>query len=397
MRTVKQSFLFALAVASMVSCKNKTEEDPQGLTRVQGHVFKPALVPASDANVSQLKLPAGFAVNKFAENLGKPRMITVGAAGQVYVTDREAGKVTLLQDTNGDGVSDAATTVLEKESVHGITIHNNKMYLVTIKEVLSADINANGSLGTPQILISDLPDAGQHPNRTIAFGPDGFMYITVGSTCNACDEPNEEHATVLRANADGTNRTVYAKGLRNTIGFGWHPQTGEMWGMDHGIDWLGDEEQHEELNKIVQGANYGWPYIYDDGKFNPQPSPKGDTTYQQYLALTTLPVLLYQAHSAPLGMVFYSGTQFPTEYQNSAFITMRGSWNRRVPSGYKVVRLRFENGQPTVFEDFLTGFLVNNNRDHFARIVGITTHTDGSLLITDDTNGVVYRVAYNGQ
>lgn len=164
--------------------------------------------------------------------------------------------------------------------------------------------------------------------------------------------------------------------------------------MEHGIDWLGDNEQKEELNKLEQGADYGWPYMYGEGHYNPGDRPKGDTTYQQYLEKTTLPELTYQAHAAPMAMVFYTGNMFPAEYQHDAFVAMRGSWNRSTPVGYRVVRLLFENGQPIEFEDFVTGFLVNNNRSHFARLAGVTMHADGSLLVSDDTNGVVYRVAY---
>ena len=374
----------------------ETEEQPT-TTQIQGYVFRPALVAASEANVRQLKVPAGFTVSKFAEGLGKPRMLLITPAGHVYATDREAGTVTMLRDTNGDGVADQRSVVANIKQVHDLALYGGKMYLVAVKELYAASLNADGTLGTPQLLISDLPDGGQHPNRTIAFGPDGLLYITVGSTCNACPEPNPEHATILRANPDGTNRKIFAKGLRNTIGFGWHPQTGELWGLDHGIDWLGDEEQKEEVNKIVQGDDYGWPYIYSDGKYNPSNRPEGDTTYAQYLQKTTLPTLLYQAHAAPMDMVYYTGNNFPAEYQNDAFVTMRGSWNRSKPSGYKVVRLHFENGQPTQFEDFLTGFLVDNNRAHFARLVGLAQHPDGSLLVADDTNGVLYRVAYGGQ
>jgi glucose/arabinose dehydrogenase len=206
-------------------------------------------------------------------------------------------------------------------------------------------------------------------------------------------EPNPLNATIVQANPDGSNLKIYSSGLRNTIGFGWHPQTKEMWGMDHGIDWLGDDEQKEELNLVKENVFYGWPYIYQEGKYNPQTRPPGDSTYQQYLQKTMLPSLTYQAHAAPMQMVFYNGTKFPAEYQNDAFVAMRGSWNRSKPVGYKVVRVNFENGKPVRFEDFLTGFLVDNYKSHFGRLVGVAVHTDGSLLVSDDTNGVMYRVA----
>ncbi|MCK8494282.1 MULTISPECIES: PQQ-dependent sugar dehydrogenase [Spirosoma] len=371
----------------------ETNQQPT-TAQVTGSVFEPALVPATDARIAQLTAPANFTVTKFADGLGKPRMLTVGASGAVYVTSRDAGTVTLLRDTNNDGVAEQKQVVANIKSVHGLTINGNRMYLVSINDVYVANINGDGTLSEPQRIINDLPDAGQHPNRTIAFGPDGKMYITVGSTCNACAEPNVEHATILQANADGSGRKVYAKGLRNTIGFGWHPQTKEMYGFDHGIDWLGDEQQQEEINLIKEGAFYGWPYIYGDGRYNPHPRPMGDTTYAQILAKTTLPVLQYEAHAAPLGMVFYTANQFPTEYQNDAFVTMRGSWNRTKPSGYKVVRVHFENGKPVSTQDFVTGFLVDGNQAQFGRPVGIAVQTDGSLLFSEDNNGVIYRVSY---
>jgi glucose/arabinose dehydrogenase len=405
MKNTTRWTLYAVAGAALLyGCKAGADlldemipetDDQPTVAQVQGYVFRPALVDATDANIAQLKAPAGFTVTKFADGLGKPRMLAVSPAGGVYFSDREAGTVTLLRDTNNDGTSDEKKIVANLKQAHGLAVHDGKLYIVTVKEVYSASINGDGTLGTPQQLINNLPDGGQHPNRTIAFGPDGRMYLTVGSTCNACPEPNPENATILVADASGANRRIFAKGLRNTIGFGWHPQTKELFGLDHGIDWLGDEEQKEEVNSIKQGADYGWPYIYGEGKYNPADRPMGDTTYAQYLQKTTLPVLTYQAHSAPLGMVFYTGTQFPAQYQNDAFVTMRGSWNRSVPSGYKLVRLHFESGKPTQFEDFVTGFLINNNRAQFGRPVGITAHPDGSLLFSDDNNGVVYRVAYS--
>jgi glucose/arabinose dehydrogenase len=393
----------AACMLVVVSCKDGDDfwdsiipETDKEVTesQVEGYVFRPALVPASDENVNQLKVPAGFKVNKFSEGLGKPRILAVGPNGEVYTSDREAGIVIMLKDANGDGIAEVKKTVATLKQIHGLTIHDGKMYMVAVKEVYSANINGDGTLGDPVMLINDLPDGGQHPNRTIAFGSDGKMYLTVGSTCNSCAESNKENATILQANADGTGRKVYASGLRNTIGFGWHPETNEMWGMDHGIDWLGDDEQKEEVNLIKQGADYGWPYIYGEGKYNPGTRPEGDSTYQQYLQKSTLPALTYQAHSAPMSMAFYTASKFPAEYKNDAFVAMRGSWNRSSPVGYKVVRMHFENGKPVRFDDFLSGFVVNKNKAHFARLVGVAVHTDGSLLVSDDTNGVIYRISY---
>lgn len=402
-----KSLLLGLAgLASVSSCTKdhligaqipETNKEPTSAS-IQGNVFEPALVDPTDERVAQLKLPAGFKIAKFADQLGKPRMLTVSASGNVYVTSREAGTVTLLRDTNSDGKADVKQVVANIKAVHGLTIHQDKMYLVAVKEVYRADINSDGTLGTPQQLINNLPDGGQHPNRTIGFGPDGLMYITVGSTCNACAEPNAENATILRANPDGSGRIIYASGLRNTIGFGWHPETKELWGLDHGIDWLGDDQQKEELNQIKQGAFYGWPYIYGDGSYNPHPRPMGDTTYADVLAKTTLPSYSYDPHAAPMGLVFYTGsgaaTGFPAEYQNDAFATMRGSWNRSQPSGYNVIRIHYEGGKPTRIDNFVTGFLVNDNKAQFGRPVGITTMPDGSLLFAEDNNGVIYRVTY---
>lgn len=216
---VKSTILFAALTGGNIQLIPETEEDVTA-SQVEGYVFKPALVPASDENVQQLQVPEGFTVNRFAEDLGKPRMLTASSAGHVYASDREAGIVMLLQVTDGDGVADVNETVANIKQAHGLTIHEGKMYIVAVKEVYTADMNADGTLGEPQLLIDDLPAGGQHPNRTIAFGPDGLMYITVGSTCNSCEEPNPENATIVQANPDGSNRCIFAEGLRNTIGFG---------------------------------------------------------------------------------------------------------------------------------------------------------------------------------
>lgn len=358
-----------------------------------GHIFRPKQLQATPDNVAQLKLPAGFTISKFAEGLGKPRMLAVSADGTVYVTDREAGTVTMLQDKNKDGKAETVKTVARRKNMHGIAIRDNKAYLITVNEVYTAAINADGTLDSLRQIIKGLPDGGQHGNRTLHFGPDGLLYISVGSTCNACKETSDESATMIQAKTDGSSRRIYAKGLRNTIGFDWHPQTKELWGFDHGIDWLGDEDQKEELNRITDGSDYGWPYVYADGKFEMHFDPQG-MTHDEYARKTTKPVLLYDAHAAPMALLFYTGSQFPADYRGDALVTMHGSWNRAKPSGYKIVRVRFEQGKPVKAEDFISGFLTSDQKGQFARVCGLAQLPDGSLLIAEDATGVVYRVAY---
>jgi glucose/arabinose dehydrogenase len=200
---------------------------------------------------------------------------------------------------------------------------------------------------------------------------------------------------MLQADADGKNRRIFAKGLRNTIGWDWHPTTRELWGMDHGSDWRGDEQPPEELNRVAEGRDYGWPFCFGAKQVDvfTARKPEGKTR-EQYCADTEGAVLTYTAHAAPMTLRFYRGTQFPAAYRTDAFVTFRGSWNREQPAGYKVTRLRFENNQPAGFEDFVTGFLSADGKSVFGRPVGLVELKDGSLLFTDDTNGVIYRVSH---
>jgi glucose/arabinose dehydrogenase len=389
--------------------------------------FTPALA-------ATLKAPAGFKVEVFASGLGNPRWLAIGPDGATYVTLRMEGQVMRLRDGNADGdaadagertvVADAATNPALM-GVHGITFHEGRVYLASIKSVVSAAVGPEG-FSDFRTLVSDLPDGGQHPNRTIAVGPDGKLYVTVGSTCDACAETNSEHATMLRLELTGAaaadnppnpnhpmlardpaakiSPRVWASGLRNVLGFDWHPVTRTLWGSEHGSDGRGNDIPPDEVDPLVAGKSYGWPYCYASQLPDPvidQPSPM--MTKQQYCPRTESSVANYQAHSAPIGFVFYNADQFPAAYKGDAFVAFRGSWNRDVPTGYKVVRVHFgPTGMPATlpsgsfYEDFVSGWLIEGGAAHFGRIAGLAVDRSGALLIAEDTNGVIYRVSHAG-
>ncbi|WP_431104691.1 YbhB/YbcL family Raf kinase inhibitor-like protein [Roseateles noduli] len=387
-----------LLVGAVLSFSARAQQGDGTDVPIRAHVFKPDKVEATGARVAGLKAPPGFKVSVFARDLKNARIIAVAPDGRIYVSRRDTGDVVMLEDRDGDGVADGpAVKVLDRAGAHGLAIHDGKLYVATVKEIFVAPLLADGRVGDLRLIVGDLPDSGQHPNRTIGFGPDGMLYISAGSTCNACNESNPENATILRASPDDQSRVIVASGLRNTIGFDWHPASGELWGMDHGIDFLGDEVQPEELNRIEQGKRYGWPHVWGDGGINPQSTPAGEVTKAQWKADSVPMVLGYKAHAAPMQMIFArGGGRFPAEFAGDAFVTMRGSWNRKEASGYEIVRVRFANGKPQRFEPFVTGFLTDRGRTHIARPVGLAWAKDGAMLMADDANGVIYRVAYEG-
>lgn len=394
---------FILAAAASLATLTISAQQNQ-LTDVQitGHVYEPLRLSPTDARIASLQVPAGFTVQRFAEGLNNPRIIDVADDGTVYVTQREPGNLVMMRDLDGDGIVDIQRVVLRRPQLHGILIDGRDIYLTTIQTIYRGTLGADGSVNNLRVHVRNLPEGGQHPNRTLGKSPEGELFVSVGSTCNECREPNPEHATLLRIKGESfgprSNREIFASGLRNTIGFGWHPTSGALYGLDHGIDWLGDDEQSEELNQITGDARYGWPYVYDEDQFNPHVEPLR-TSLEAWAEMSEEPVGLYTAHSAPMQMDFYTGSQFPAEFRNDAFVAMRGSWNRKPPSGYEVVRVRFNSaGEFEAFEPFVTGFLQpqpDGSFGFFARPVGLKQASDGSLLVGDDTNNVIYRVAHN--
>lgn len=359
---------------------------------VTGHIFKPPQLDAPD--VSKLTAPEGFVIEKAAEGLGNARMIAVANDGSVYITQRDQGQVLLLKEKS-NGKLDAPVLAASRPGVHGLALYEGKAYLATPHEVFVAEVLEDGTFGPLEMIIHDLPDAGQHNTRTIQVGPDGMLYISIGSTCNECNEPNQENAAMLRASLDGKQRAIWASGLRDTIGWGWHPETGALWGMDHGIDWLGDGIPPEELNEIERGKRYGWPYFWGNNEVNPHIDPPGGLSKGEWQKSSTPMVLGYTSHSAPMQLSFYNGAQFPKEYRGDAFVSMRGSWNRKPAAGYEIVRIHFSQGKPQSIEPFVTGFIASEGE--YGRPCGNAVAADGSLLFSDDRNGVLYRVSYTGE
>jgi glucose/arabinose dehydrogenase len=364
-----------------------------GETTTQTNIVKPAPLEATSERIAALGVPPGSKIEKFADGLKTPRVIVVGADGNLYVSSRDEGTISLLAIR--DGKAGPARTVLSKPNVHGMAINQGRLFYVTIREIFWSPINADGSLGPETRIVGDLPDAGQHPNRTLAFGPDGLLYVSVGSTCNDCEENNPENATLLRMKPDGTAREIVASGLRNTIAFAWQPGTGALYGLDNGVDAFGDDEQPEELNRIENGKKYGWPYILGNGMKHPLREPKKGTL-DDWDKSSVRPAQTYTAHAASMQMVFADRSSLPAEYRGDAFATMHGSWNRKPPSGYEVVRIHFENGQPKSIQPFVSGFLVQQGDGkwgRFARPFGLAVAADGSLLLGDEQNGILYRIS----
>lgn len=347
--------------------------------------------------VKRLKVPPGYTIVVAARGLGKPRMMAVTPNGSLLVTRRDQGDVLLLSDTDKDGYFDAMRTVVtEFKGVHGITIHDGFLYLCSNEELRKAKMNTDDEPGDFRTLLKDLPDGGQHGNRTLAVGPDGLLYISIGSSCNDCAETNPEHATMLTVDTSGGNRKIFARGLRNTIGFDWHPQTKELWGVDNGTDWRGNEIPPEELNHIEKDGDYGWPLVF--GKQQPDPTredPPG-TTKAAYAKTTKPSIMEFPAHSAPINFIFLKSADSSANTAD-ALVSWHGSWNKLKPDGFKVQRIRFTDGKPVSKEDFLSGFLSADGRTRFGRPAGIVQAANGTIYISDDANGIIYALQPNKQ
>jgi glucose/arabinose dehydrogenase len=408
----KQKQSAALATKNVVRTETLT---PQPIKIALGNLPQPFATNSASKSPNvvavpenpTLKVPMGFEVNVYADDLDAPRWLTLTPSGDVLVTETRQNRIRLLRDTNGDGVADVKKTFASSQNrvniPFGMTFAGNSFFLGNTGEVLRFPYtNGQQQLTGRGQKIADLTPGGynQHWTRNVVASPDGKnLYVTIGSASNVDEEPLPR-ASVQVMNLDGSNKQIFASGLRNPVGLDFHPTTGEPYVTVNERDGLGDDLVPDYFTRIEQGKFYGWPYAYlAPNLIDPRQVNNGKSKRPDLVAKTQTPDVLFQAHSAALGLQFYDGQTFPEKYRNGAFVAMRGSWNRNQGTGYKVVFVPFNaSGRPQgYYEDFLTGFLINpSGPTTWGRPVGLLVLPDGSLLLTEEANNRIYRIQYRG-
>lgn len=344
--------------------------------------------PSIAAALNQIQLPPGFHIELYSDEVPGARSLALGDDGVVFVSTRRQGRVYALLDRDGDYRVDRVLTVLDGlDTPNGIAYDKGTLYVAENSRILRYDGIAQrlDRAPKPKVIRDDLPTEQHHGWRYLRLGPDGMLYVGIGAPCNICDEPG--FAQIRRLRTDGSDMTAYAEGVRNTVGFDWHPETGELWFTDNGRDWLGDDQPPDELNRAPQaGMHFGYPYCHGDGIQDPEfGDGKNCSDY-------TPPVQSLGAHVASLGMRFYTGKQFPAQYRNQVFIAEHGSWNRSTKVGYQVSLVTLEGNRATSYSPFATGWL--DGEQVSGRPVDLLVLPDGSMLVSDDAAGAVYRIFY---
>ena len=341
-----------------------------------------------------IQLPPGFTAQIFAQDLNGPRFITFSPEGVLYVADRGKDRVVALPDGDGDGRADEVRVAAENlESPHSLVFHEGNLFVgVPTGVIRLSDSNGDGVFEERTTLIDNYPTNG-HSTRTVLFLPDGRMVVSVGSSCNVCEEDDPRRAAVLVYDGpEATGERVFAGGLRNAVGLALHPDSGALWATNNGRDMMGDDLPPETIEVLEEGSDHGWPRCHSGRIEDPEYGYPGACDD------VTPPLVEMQAHSAPLGLAFYTGDAFPTEYQGDLFIAFHGSWNRSVPTGYKVVRLPLDGETPTgPVEDFATGWLDEATGRVSGRPVGLAVGPDGALYVSDENGGFIYHISYNSE
>lgn len=346
--------------------------------------------PDAGAVDGRMRAPDGFSVGLWAVDVPGVRWLRVTPGGDLLASQPRDGRVWLLErDRDGDGRSDGRRVLLEGlNRPHGLDLREGWLYVAETDAVLRVAFDADAARveGELERVVTGLPAGGNHWTRTLRFGPDGWMYVSVGSSCNVCLEDDERRAALLRFRPDGSRGEIFARGLRNTVGFDWQPGTGRLYGTDNGRDLLGDGFPPCELNHIERGAFYGWPFANGDRV----PDPDLGSGREDAIARSRPPAFAFPAHNAPLGITFLRGPEAPAGYRGAALVALHGSWNRTRKDGYEVVSLHWDGDGRIASRPFLTGFL--EEEDVIGRPVDVAQGPDGDVFVSDDYAGVVWRV-----
>ncbi|RNC71763.1 MAG: sorbosone dehydrogenase family protein [Desulfuromonadales bacterium] len=344
----------------------------------------------ADLPLADISLPPGFAISVYAPNVPGARSMALGAKGTLFVGSRGEGKVYAVIDRNGDHRADELLTIASGlNSPNGVAFRDGSLYVAEISRVLRFDAIEERLTAPPKPVVvnASFPTKTHHGWKFIRFGPDGRLYVPVGAPCNVCDEKDPRFASIMRMDADGRNLEIYARGVRNSVGFDWHPRTRELWFTDNGRDWLGDDRPPDELNRAPgPGLHFGFPYWH--GRNIPDPRYGTKRRQEEFVP----PEKELGPHVAALGMRFYTGAMFPATYRDQIFIAEHGSWNRSDPLGYRITLVRLSENRAVSYETFAEGWLQDSNA--WGRPVDLQVMPDGSLLVSDDKAGAIYRISY---
>lgn len=357
-----------------------------------GSVCVPTMM-GGKPKVQEITLPEGFSISVFAEGITNARAMCWGDKGTLFVGSRSEGVVHAIRDTNSDGKADEHVVIAQKLNMPvGVAFKDGSLYVSAVDRILRYD-NMEDRLNTPPepVVVTDAyPTDKHHGWKFIAFGPDGKLYVPVGAPCNICLSEDSVYASITRINADGSDREIIAHGVRNTVGFDWHPGTGELWFTDNGRDMMGDDLPDCELNRLTkEGGHFGYPYCHAPNLADPK---YGE---QRPCSEFIKEAAILGPHTAPLGMRFYSGNQFPAKYRNAIFIAQHGSWNRSTPIGYRIMVAYPQADGTATTEVFAEGWLKGNSA--WGRPVDVLVAPDGSLLVSDDAADMIYRISYTGK
>ena len=340
---------------------------------------------------SDIVLPDGFKLTVFADNVPGARQLALGENGTIFVGSKKPGRFFVLIDTNNDYLSDKRLVINNDLALPtGVAYLNGDLFVSGPDKILRYK-NIEAELpkpSPPTLLLENLPEDSHHGMRVLEIGPDNMLYTAIGMPCNICSLQNPIMGAILRISPKDGSYSIFAKGVRNSVGLAWQKESKNLWFTDNGRDWLGDNLPPDEINRAAKsGMHFGFPFVYGNN------SPETDYYSKRNTTLTyTPPVVSLQAHTAPLGLNFYSGNQFPLEYQGSLFVAQHGSWNRSSKVGYRIINIRFENSQPASKVIFAEGWLKGPFPS--GRPVDILTLKDGSILISDDKAGKIYRISY---